>query len=121
MLILKDFPMCGPRSEALIKLYRSGKIVLNAATAKLLRLDDSSRITFRTDSESRNVYVGKREYKSSALRPYGREYVLNFSSLCRDLADKLEGYGTYRVEAESKEIDQAGNTYYRIFNKKFEK
>lgn len=121
MIAMKNLTNTAPASEALIRIYQSGKVVINAPAKKLLNLEDSSRILFR-ESETgfdRYVYVGRSDHDGYPLSPCGRRYKICSSDLCRKMAQKLQGYGTYRIEFDNPVEDYSGATFYPIFFKKY--
>lgn len=124
MTLLHDITNAAPSCEALVRVYKSGKLTLNAAAKRLLDLQDDSKVVFRIGDEgpkeTRKVYVGKRSYSAFSLVKVGNTYRIHSTHLCRSLADALQGYGTYRIEAENCERDFSNNVYYQLFFKRYE-
>lgn len=108
-----------PRTEPLIRLYPT-YIIFNSPAAEMLGLKDCSSVAIQQDDRSGYIYVaGCNSFKQTyGLRLRRNTYVLSNAPLCRKLADKLEGYGSYRLSQDDV-IDVMGNKFYNIFKKKY--
>lgn len=121
MTMLYDLTHAAPPTEALMHIYRDGKIVFNASSSRLLGLKSDSKVVFKVDSKGtpQRVYVGTRDYSAYGVKPIGNRYRVTSKRLAEDLAKALEGYGTYRIEAENKVCGYDNKTYYSIFFKRY--
>lgn len=111
-----------PRSEALIRVY-SSYCVLNGSAAMLMGLSPGSGVMVFYDKEQRSagrmrLYVGRKDTNAFAVIRRGRSYLINSRGLARELADNLEGRGTYRICPEDS-VENNGTTYYNIFFRKY--
>ena len=119
MTPMKDITPAAPSGEALIRVY-NGKLSLNAEAKRLLQLDNDSRVAFRVStSDDKRLYVAKKKYSAYKLIPHGHGYRIHSCSLCRSIAEKLQGYGTYRIEAENPSRDINGDVCYPVFFHKY--
>ncbi len=121
--MLQDPRIGYPSDECLIHIYRSGKLALTRKACSLLGLDDDSRIGFKIDSRpGRNlICIGTRGHLTYGVIRVGNHYRVRSTSLCRFLAESLQGYGTYRIESESPMLSLSGDKYYPIFFRKYER
>ncbi len=121
MLLLQDITDTLPHSEPLIRVYNSGKIVINSVAMKMLRLDDSSRVAFTVNriGDRKRVYIGKRSDAPYSVNVFGNRCRICSTPLSRAVAGYLNGYGTYRIERDFPETGYDGATYYPIFFKKY--
>lgn len=124
MTLLTDITRVAPSGEALIRVYE-GQLTLNAAAKKLLKLEDDSKVAFRAgevygpDGKKR-LFIAKKAYAAYSLAKVGNAYRIRSASLCRKLADMLQGYGTYRIEGENPVKDLNGDVCYTIFFRRYE-
>lgn len=121
---LHDVSRSAPKGEALVRIFKCGQLSLNFSAKQLLGLQDDSKVVFRLGEEgpegTMKVYIGRRSYSAYPLLPRGNCYRICSTRLCQCLAAALQGYGTYRIEAESRETDFSGNTYYQLFFKRYD-
>lgn len=114
-----------PAHETLIRVYKSGKIVFNANASRLLELHPNALIAVCFDREAFDARGVKRLYVGTSrtghmVKQRSDTYFVCSTSLCKDVAEALEGYGTYRVCPEDYSRDQDGTKYYNIFFKKYD-
>lgn len=114
-----------PSTESLLRVYNGGKLVFNAAAARLLELAPSSLISICFDKEAFDSRGVKRLYVGTArsgyqVKPRRDTFYVCSASLCKDVAEALEGYGTYRICSEDFSRDADGTKYYNIFFKKYD-
>lgn len=109
-----------PRSEPLLRIY-GNYMSFNVQAAKLLGLEEGDRVFIgREERQNNYLYVGKANMKQSyAVTRRGNTYDLYNAKLTREVANWLEGTGTYRICPEDKINDGFGNTFYNIFRKKY--
>jgi hypothetical protein len=123
MTMLTDITRTPPSGEALIRVYK-GQLILNAAAKKLLALKDDSKVAFRSGDNGPNgtkrLYIAKKAYSAYSLVRNGRAYRIRSTSLCKAIADMLQGYGTYRIEGETPIRDFNGDICYSIFFRRYE-
>ncbi len=121
MLLLQDITDTLPHNEPLIRVYSSGKIIINSAARKMLHLDGESRVAFTINSigDCKRVYIGKRADAAYAVAVTGNRCRICSTQLARSVAGYLNGYGTYRIERDFPETGYDGGTYYPIFFKKY--
>lgn len=124
-MTLQRINRAAPSHEALLRLYDCGKMVLNASAARLLELSPSSQIAVCFDRDAFDARGVKRLYIGVArsghqVKPRKDTYYVCCASLCKDVADSLEGYGTYRICPEDFSRDADGTRYYNIFFKKYD-
>lgn len=112
-------------SDALVRIY-GGRCVLSSRACRLLGLSpQGGRVRIRQDMEQYERGGRVRLYISRCSFPYGYEVKrrnrvgqINSSSLSHNLADKLEGYGTYRI-CEEVNLWDGDEICYEIFFKKY--
>lgn len=124
MTLLTDITRTAPSGEALLRLYE-GQLTLNAAAKRLLGLEDDSQVAFRSGDRiwpdgRKRLYIAKKAYAAYSLVKVGKAYRIRSSSLCRKLAEMLQGYGTYRIEGENPVTDFNGDICYSIFFRKYQ-
>lgn len=125
-MTLRKLNNSAPIQEALIRIYKSGKAVLNANAARLLELTPEVLVDVRYDEEAhtarkvKRLYIGTAKTNAHAVRKRGFTYSICSSALCHDIADALEGYGTYRICPEDYATDTSGIKFYNIFFKKYD-
>lgn len=114
-------------NDALIRIYKS-ECHLNAKAATLLQLNEGRRaVRFCFDYDSyrdgnKGIFVCGCENdtaRSYICRKHGRSFRLSSTDICTILADRLQGYGVYRICPEVNAVFE-GRTYYEIFFQKFE-
>lgn len=122
MTLLHDISREPPSGEALMRVYKS-KIIINAPAVKLLGLTDDSRVAFKVGEVlgQKRLYIGKKDYNAYCLNKMGSRYRIHSTSLCKHIADMLQGYGTYRIESENHISDYNGDVMYSVFFRKYEK
>lgn len=113
-------------NDALIRIYKS-ECHLNAKAATLLHLNDERRaVRFSYDYDShrdgnKSTFICGCENeatRSYICRKHGRSFRLSSTDLCTILADRLQGYGVYRICPEVNATFE-GRIYYEIFFKKY--
>ena len=114
-----------PSTEALLRVYNGGKMVFNASASRLLELDASTLISICFDKEAFDSRGVKRLYVGTSrngyqVKPRRDTFYVCSASLCKDVAEALEGYGTYRICPEDFSRDSDGTKYYNIFFKKYD-
>ena len=124
-MTLQSINRTAPSHEALLRVYKGGKMVFNAPAARLLELAPSVSISICFDKESFDARGVKRLYVGTSkmghkVRPRRDTFYVCSASLCNDVADALEGYGTYRICPEDFSRDTDGTKYYNIFFKKYD-
>ena len=124
-MTLQRINRTAPSSEALVRVYKGGKMVFNANASRLLELSPQAHIAICYDLESYSARGVKRLYIGTArnghlVKPRRDTYFVCSTTLCRDVADALEGYGTYRICPEDFSRDADGIKYYNIFFKKYD-
>lgn len=104
-----------------MRVYKS-KIVFNAPAVRLLGLDDGSRVAFKVGEVlgQQRLYIGRKEYNAYCINRMGCRYRIHSTSLCKHIADMLQGYGSYRIEAENSILDYNGNIMYSVFFRKYD-
>lgn len=119
IIMMKNLVNAAPSSETIIRVY-PGKLVLSAATMRLLEIDSASRVAIRTEAsgDKGNVYIGN-STNGYSLSLVGKRGCIRSAVLCRAIANKLQGYGTYKVEADNPVMDYSGTTFYSIFFRKY--
>lgn len=117
--MLKDLMTSAPRTEPLIRLYPT-YISFNSPAAEMLGLNECASVAIQQDDRDGYIYVaGCDTFKQTyGLRRRHDTFVLSNAPLCRKLADKLEGYGAYRI-CQGDVIEFMGNKFYNIFKKKY--
>ena len=106
-------------------MYENGKIVFNVHASRLLELYPDALISVCFDKESYDARGVKRLYVGLSrsgymVKPRSKAFYVCSRSLCEDVADALEGYGTYRICPEDFSRDADGNKYYNIFFRKYD-
>lgn len=123
MTLLTDITRVPPSGEALLRVYAS-QLTLNAAAKRLLGLDDDSKVAFRIGETgpagTKRLYIAKKPYSAYSLVKVGNAYRIRSTSLCRSIAEMLQGYGTYRIESENPVKDFNGDVCYSVFFRKYE-
>lgn len=124
-MTLQRLNKTAPSHEALVRLYQCGKIVLNASASKLLELNTDSMIAVCFDKEAYDARGVKRLYIGTTrighlVKQRRDTFFVCSSSLCKDVAASLEGYGTYRICPEDFSRDADGTKFYNIFFKKYD-
>jgi hypothetical protein len=110
--------------EALVRIYE-GKMVFTASAAKLLGLLPDSLVLIKYDTDAysargvKRLYVGTSRF-GHMVKQRRNTYFICSADLCRDVADALEGYGTYRICPEDFSRDADGTKYYNIFFRKYD-
>ena len=111
-----------PPSEALIRVY-SSYCVLNSRAAKLMGLSPEGGVMVFYDKEQKEagrmrLYIGRKDTDAFPVIRRGRSYLINSRHLARELADNMEGRGSYRICPEDS-VEKCGTTYYNIFFRKY--
>lgn len=125
-MTLRKLTNAAPRQEALIHIYKSGKAVFNAAAARLMHMNPMTHVDVRYDADTftareiKRLYVGVTSGAAYTLKQRGNTYSICSNTLCRMMADALEGYGTYRICPEDYVLDSAEVKFYNIFFKKYD-
>lgn len=124
-MTLQRLNKTAPSHEALVRIYNSGKMVFNANASRLLELSPNDLISICFDKEAydargvKRLYVGKAR-AGHMVKPRKDTFFVCSSSLCKDVAGALEGFGTYRLCPEDFSRDADGIKYYNIFFKKYD-
>lgn len=114
-------------NDALIRVYKT-ECHLNAKAAELLQLTPDHRaVRFSYDYDAARTGIkatfvcgcDNNTTRSYICRQHGRSYRISSTDLCTTLADRLMGYGVYRICPEVR-ATYDGRTYYEIFFKKYE-
>lgn len=108
-----------PRTAALLRVYR-GYCSLNAAAMRLLNVGyERSRYAELSVSDDGTVWIcttnNSADYKITPKS--SRTGRINSVTLCRQLADKLGDYGTYRITPERRQYDVTGDKFYYAISK----
>lgn len=124
-MTLQRINRTAPSHEALVHIYKGGKMVFNGNASRLLELSPDSYIAICFDKESFEARGVKRLYVGTSrnghkVKPRRDTHYLCCASLCNDVAEALEGYGTYRICPEDFTRDTDGIKYYNIFFKKYD-
>lgn len=124
-MTLRRINRTAPSNEALVRVYKSGKMTFNANASRLLELCPQAHIAICFDLEAYSARGVKRLYVGTTrsghqVKPRRDTYFVCSTTLCRDVADALEGYGTYRICPEDFSRDVDGTKYYNIFFKKYD-
>lgn len=123
-MTLKTINRAAPSHEALLRVYQ-GKMVFNASASRLLDLNPNDLVSVCYDKDAmdargvKRLYVGKAR-SGHMVRPRRDTFFVCSASLCKDVAESLEGYGTYRICPEDHTKDADGIMYYNIFFKKYD-
>ena len=124
-MTLQRLNRTAPAHEALVRVYKSGKIVFNANAARLLELSPSAHVSICYDKEAfdargiKTLYVGNAR-SGYLVKPRRGTFFVCSTSLCKDVADALQGYGTYRICPEDYSRDAEGKKFYNIFFRKYD-
>lgn len=123
-MTLKSINRVAPSHEALLRIYK-GKMVFNASASRLLELTSESLVSVCFDKDAYDARGVKRLYVGTARSGHkvtkrSDTFFLCSASLSKDVADALEGYGTYRICPEDYSRDADGVKYYNIFFKKYD-
>lgn len=123
-MTLQRINRTAPSHEALLHVYK-GKLVFNANASRLLELCPESCVAICFDKESFEARGVKRLYVGTArnghrVKPRCDAYYFCSASIAKDVADALEGYGSYRICPEDFTRDTDGIKYYNIFFKKYD-
>lgn len=117
--MLKPLLNSASRTEPLVRLY-PGCIVFNAPAARLLELKEGDAVSIMQDDRDGYVYVANCVTKQSyTLSVRCKTFKVNNAVLCRTLAERLDGFGTYRISKDLIQTDYNDNKYYNIFKKKY--
>lgn len=124
-MTLQRLNRTAPSHEALLRLYDCGKMVFNAPAARLLELSPNALIAVCFDKDAYDARGVKRLYIGTSrtghlVKPRRDTYYVCSASLCKDVAEALEGYGTYRICPEDYSRDADGVKFYNIFFKKYD-
>ena len=124
-MTLQRLNRTAPSHESLLHIYKGGKMVFNANASRLLELCPESFVSICFDKESYEARGVKRLYVGTArnghlVKPRRDTFYVCSASLCKDVSEALEGYGTYRICPEDFTRDIDGTKYYNIFFKKYD-
>lgn len=123
-MTLKSINRVAPSHEALLHVYK-GKMVFNANASRLLELAPNALVSVCFDKDAYDARGVKRLYVGTSrsghqVKPRRETFFVCSASLSKDVADALEGYGTYRICPEDYSRDADGIKYYNIFFKKYD-
>ena len=112
-------------ADPTIRIYPA-RFILNAAALRLLGIDEqASRVFVRIDQQQaisgrQRLYIARSDKPVGyAVRRREKRGLVSSVSLCRTLAEKLNGYGAYRI-CEEVSIKEDGLTWYEIFFRKYD-
>ena len=112
-------------ADPTIRIYPA-RFILNAAALRLLGVNEqASRVFIRVDKEQafsgrQRLYIARSDKPIGyAVRRRNNRGLVSSVSLCRLLAEKLNGYGAYRI-CEEASIQEDGMTWYEIFFRKYD-
>ena len=112
-------------ADPTIRIYPA-RFILNAAALRLLGVNEqASRVFIRVDKEQafsgrQRLYIARSDKPIGyAVRRRNNRGLVSSVSLCRLLAEKLNGYGAYRI-CEEISIQEDGATWYEIFFRKYD-
>jgi len=118
--MLRNLLDTAPRTEPLIRIY-PGYITFNAPAAKLLGFRKGDAVAIMQDDRDGYVYVANSNAKQSyTLTLRKNTFKVSNAPLCRKLADSLDGFGTYKICPEEKQVYME-RTFYNIFKKRYGK
>lgn len=112
-------------ADPTIRIYPA-RFILNAAALRLLGINEQAfRVFIRIDKQE--AFSGRqRLYIARSDKPIGyavkrrdNRGLVSSVSLCRLLAEKLNGYGAYRI-CEEVSIEEDGATWYEIFFRRYD-
>lgn len=123
-MTLQRINRAAPAHESLVHVY-NGKIVFNANASRLLELHPNASVAICYDKEAYSARGVKRLYVGTArngykVKPRCETFFISSAPLSRDMAEALEGFGTYRICPEDFSRDTDGTKYYNIFFKKYD-
>lgn len=120
--MLTDLCHKASRSEPLIRVYDS-KVLLNSAASAILGINEQSCLSFKTNDRETggHVYVGSvgTARRCYPVRRRANTFYISDCNLARNLAERLQGKGTYRLSKEDN-IEYNGVIYYNIFFRKYD-
>ena len=112
-------------ADPTIRIYPA-RFILNAAALRLLGIDEQAfRVFVRIDQQQaisgrQRLYIARSDKPIGyAVRRRDNRGLVSSVSLCRQLAEKLNGYGAYRI-CEEVSIQEDGLTWYEIFFRKYD-
>ena len=112
-------------ADPTIRIYPA-RFILNAAALRLLGIDEQAfRVFVRIDQQQaisgrQRLYIARSDKPIGyAVRRRDNRGVVSSVSLCRQLAEQLNGYGAYRI-CEEVSIQEDGLTWYEIFFRKYD-
>lgn len=123
-MTLKTINRVAPSHEALLRVYQ-GKMVFNANASRLLELSPNDLVSVCFDKDAfdargvKRLYVGKAR-QGHMVKPRRDTFYVCSASLSKDVAESLEGYGTYRICPEDYTRDADGIKFFNIFFKKYD-
>lgn len=112
-------------ADPTIRVYTT-RFILNAAALRLLCIpEQSSRVFIRIDQQQavlgrQRLYIARSDKPIGyAVRRRNNRGLVSSVSLCQQLAERLNGYGAYRI-CEEASIQEDGMTWYEIFFRKYD-
>ena len=112
-------------ADPTIRVYTT-RFILNAAALRLLGISEqSSRVFIRIDQQQavlgrQRLYIARSDKPIGyAVRRRNNRGLVSSVSLCQQLAERLNGYGAYRI-CEEASIQEDGLTWYEIFFRKYD-
>lgn len=112
-------------ADPTIRVYTT-RFILNAAALRLLGIpEQSSRVFIRIDQQQavlgrQRLYIARSDKPIGyAVRRRNNRGLVSSVSLCQQLAERLNGYGAYRI-CEEASIQEDGMTWYEIFFRKYD-
>ena len=119
--MLRSILDTAPRTEPLIRIYPN-YITFNAPAARLLGFKKDGVVSIMQDDRDGYLYVANcRTKQSYPLVMRNNTFLVRNVELCNKLAERLEGFGTYRISKDVTLLDYNDNKYYNIFKKKYGK
>lgn len=97
---------------------------LNKAASDLLGLTKESKVIFKDSDETNpdgsvRIFIGKRRDGAFKVMRKGNGYRICSKPMSHDLANALQGFGTYGIEPDGMVTDLFGNKWYSIFYRKY--
>ena len=112
-------------ADPTLRLYPV-RFTLNAAALRLLGINEQAfRIFIRIDRQEaisgrQRLYIARSNKPTGyAVRARNKRGLVNSVTLCKLLAEKLNGCGAYRI-CEEVSIQEDGMTWYEIFFRRYD-
>lgn len=119
--MLKEILNTPPRTVPTMRIYPNF-LSFNAPAAALLQLEEDGSVAIMQDDRDGLIYVANCSTmkQSYPLQKRGNTYRVSNAPLCRVLADKMDGFGTYLI-TQDLSMQFMEKKFYNIFKKKYEK